>query len=115
MPYLERQTVFSLLRFVASGTGTGIVFDYSEPLENYAPERRVRAEAMKAKVAAAGEPWITLLDPAELWAELTAMGFHHIEDLGPAGMATRYFGAPPQSGKGDAGPHILFARRTPPV
>lgn len=115
VPYLERETVFSLLRFVASGTGTGIVFDYSEPLENYAPERRARAEAMKAKVAASGEPWITLLDPAELSVELTATGFQYIEDLGPSGIAARYFGAAPQSGKGDAGPHILFARQMPPV
>ena len=115
VPYLERHTVFSLLRFVASGAGTGIVFDYSEPLENYSPGRRARAEAMKAKVAATGEPWITLLDPDELATALTTIGFQYIEDLGPAGMAARYFGAAPQSGKGDAGPHILFARQTPPV
>ncbi|MBP2559848.1 methyltransferase (TIGR00027 family) [Neorhizobium galegae] len=115
VPYLERETVFSLLRFVASGTGTGIVFDYSEPLDNYPPERRARAEAIRAKAAATGEPWITLLDPAELPAELTAMGFQHIEDLGPAGTAARYFGAAPHSGKGEAGPHILFARQTPPA
>ena len=108
VPYLERQTVFSLLRFVA-GSNAGIVFDYSEPLENYAPERRAHAEAMAARVAAAGEPWITLLDPTELSDELIRMGFRDIEDLDPTRLAERYFGV--QAGGPDrgAGPHILYA------
>lgn len=115
VPYLERQTVFSLLRFVGGAAHAGIVFDYSEPLENYAPERRAKAEAMAARVAAAGEPWITLLDPKELAEDMTAMGFRHIEDLGPSAMAQRYFGAPADTPDGGAGPHILFARTAPPV
>ncbi|MFB9949995.1 class I SAM-dependent methyltransferase [Rhizobium puerariae] len=109
VPYLERQTVFSLLRSVAASAEAGIVFDYSEPPENYAPERRERAVTMAARVAAAGEPWITLLDPAGLAGELTAMGFRHIEDLGPSAMARRYFGAPANAPDSGAGPHILFA------
>ncbi len=108
VPYLERQTVFSLLRFVA-GSNAGIVFDYSEPLENYAPERRAHAEAMAARVAAAGEPWITLLDPTELSDELIRMGFRDIEDLDPTGMAERYFGVPAGGPDRGAGPHILYA------
>ncbi|WP_117195226.1 class I SAM-dependent methyltransferase [Rhizobium terrae] len=115
VPYLEKQTVFSLLRFVAGSAEAGIIFDYSEPLENYAPERRARAATMAARVAAAGEPWITLFDPTELARELTAMGFHHIEDLGPSATARRYFGASADTPDGGAGPHILFARTTPPV
>ncbi|MBW6423289.1 class I SAM-dependent methyltransferase [Rhizobium sp. XQZ8] len=108
-PYLERQTVFSLLRFVAGSTDTGIVFDYSEPLENYAPERRAHAEAMAARVAAAGEPWITLLDPIELSDELIRMGFRDVEDLDPTRMAERYFGVPAGGPDRGAGPHILYA------
>ncbi|PDS73214.1 SAM-dependent methyltransferase [Rhizobium sp. L43] len=111
LPYLERQTIFSLLRFVAASPEAGIVFDYSEPLENYAPERRVRAAAMAARVAEAGEPWITLLDPGELAGELAAMGFRYVEDLGPSGMARRYFGAPDDAPDSGAGPHVLFARK----
>jgi len=108
VPYLERQTVFSLLRFVA-GSNAGIVFDYSEPLENYAPERRAHAEAMAARVAAAGEPWITLLDPTELSDELIRMGFRNIEDLDPTRLAERYFGVPAGGPDRGAGPHILYA------
>ena len=113
VPYLEQQTVFSLLRFVAGSAEAGIVLDYSEPLENYEPERRARAAAMAARVAEAGEPWITLLDPAELTAELTAMGFGHIEDLGPNATARRYFDAPANAPDSGAGPHILFASTRP--
>jgi methyltransferase (TIGR00027 family) len=109
VPYLERQTVFSLLRFVAGSAEAGIVFDYSEPLENYSPERRTAAEAMAARVAASGEPWITHLDPAELAGELTTMGFRHVEDLGPTEMAKRYFGMPADAPDRGAGPHIVFA------
>lgn len=108
VPYLERQTVFSLLRFVA-GSNAGIVFDYSEPLENYAPERRAHAEAMAARVAAAGEPWITLLDPIDLSDELIRIGFREIEDLNPSRLAERYFGAPAGGPDRGAGPHILYA------
>jgi methyltransferase (TIGR00027 family) len=115
VPYLERQTVFSLLRYVAGGPEAGIVFDYSEPLENCPPERRSRAVAMATKVAEAGEPWITLLDPQELAGELAAIGFRHIEDLGPTAMARRYLGVPSGTPDSGAGPHILFARTTPPA
>lgn len=109
VPYLKRETVFSLLRFVADCAEAGIVFDYSEPLENYSPERRAAAEAMAARVAASGEPWITHFDPAELAGELTATGFRHIEDLGPSAVAKRYFGMPADAPDRGAGPHILFA------
>jgi methyltransferase (TIGR00027 family) len=109
VPYLKTDTVFSLLRSVAASDAAGIVFDYSEPLENYAPERRARAEAMAARVAATGEPWITLLDPADLAKKLAAMGFVHVEDLTPSATAKRYFGLPAEAPDRGAGPHILFA------
>lgn len=116
VPYLRRETVFALLRSVGAGTDAGIVFDYSEPLENYAPERRARAEAMAAAVASLGEPWVTLLDPVDLAATLRSLGFRHIEDLGPSKIATRYFGRPAAAPGSEAGPHILFAStRTEPV
>lgn len=111
LPYLQRQTVFSLLRFVAASKEAGIIFDYSEPLENYAPERRERATAMAARVAEAGEPWLTLLDPEEIAGELTAIGFRHIEDLGLPDIARRYFGAPANAPDSGAGPHVLFASK----
>jgi hypothetical protein len=62
-------------------------------------------------VAKIGEPWLTYFEPAEMDAELTALGFGEIEDLGPSGLAARFFGrhdVPP----GTPGGHVLRALRT---
>src|SRR5207237_10607749 len=40
VPYLRRDAISAILQFVASLPGAEVVFDYSEPLENYSPERR---------------------------------------------------------------------------
>lgn len=115
VPYLERKTVLALLEALVVAPETAIVFDYSEPLENYSPERRARVMVMEARVAAAGEPWITHFDPSWLTSALISMGYTHVEDLGPAQVATRYFGAPTDPSDGGAGPHIVLVRKTPLV
>jgi O-methyltransferase involved in polyketide biosynthesis len=35
VPYLPREVITSTLRFIVSVPGSGIVFDYTEPLGNY--------------------------------------------------------------------------------
>lgn len=109
-PYLERDTVLSLLRLVACAPDASIVFDYSEPLDNYPPERRPAMAAMAERVASAGEPWITLLDPHEIHAALTAMGYAAIKDLGPGDVAARYYGPEHAQSRGGTGPHLVHAR-----
>ena len=108
-PYLKRETVFSLLERLAKSPDASIVFDYSEPIENYPPERRPTIAAMAERVAAAGEPWITLLDPEELRSQLEAFGYASIEDLGPGDVAARYFGDAHAQAQGGAGPHLVHA------
>ena len=39
VPYLGRATIAATLRYIASVPDSEVVFDYSEPLENYPPER----------------------------------------------------------------------------
>ncbi len=112
-PYLRRETVFSLLQRLAKSSRASIVFDYSEPIENTPAERRPAIAAMAERVAAAGEPWITLLDPAELRGALNSMGYAFIEDLGPGDVAARYFGAAYAQGRGGAG-RISCMRGLPP-
>jgi methyltransferase (TIGR00027 family) len=91
VPYLTREVIDGILRFVASLPASEIVFDYSEPPENYPPERRAVHAAMSARVASLGEPWISHFEPAE--------------------MATRFFRSPPGHSVGGAGPHVIHARR----
>jgi methyltransferase (TIGR00027 family) len=112
VPYLTRQGFDETLRFVARGDGNEVVFDYAQSPERMSPERRAALEARAERVAKIGEPWLTYFEPGEIAAELTGLGFGEIEDLGPSGLAARFFGrhdVPP----GTPGGHVLRALRTP--
>ncbi len=90
--YLQLEAVFDTLRFVASGAPlTTIVFDYSTPPDRLAPRQRRRFDIIAAKAAAAGEPWLTFLDPLELDARLREIGFSDVEDIDADTLNSRYF------------------------
>jgi methyltransferase (TIGR00027 family) len=90
--YLTRDALVDTLKFVAAlPTGSAIVLDYAVPLSALGERERANHEALAARVAAQGEPWITYLDPADLARELRQLGFTHVEDLGPAEANKRYF------------------------
>lgn len=110
VPYLTRDAIMATLTFIATLPGSEVVFDYSEPLENFPPERRQKIEALAARASAIGEPWLSYFDPAELSALLHASGFNVVEDLGIADLTTRYLGK--ESSNSDVGPggHVLHAR-----
>lgn len=110
VPYLSRDTVFATLSLIARLPDAELVFDYGEPVDAYPPARRARYEAMIAKAAAAGEPWLSFFVPDELESVLCAIGFGEIEDLSPRDIAIRYFGEqdPPRDAPGA---HIIRARR----
>jgi len=110
VPYLKHEAISSILRFIAGSPGGEVVFDYSEPLENYSVERRVNVAAIAARTAAMGEPWLSYFDPVALAQDLRKHGFDELEDLGLGDIA-RYFGSPKQEGAAEAGPHVIRARR----
>jgi len=111
VPYLRRDAISAILQFIASMPRSEVVFDYSEPLENYSPERRANVAAVAARTAAIGEPWLSYFDPSELSKDLHELGFQELEDLGLTDIAVRYLGAPKYDATGDAGPHVICARR----
>ena len=111
VPYLTRDAISATLSFIVGVPQSEVVFDYSEPLENYPPERRANVAAVGAHAASIGEPWLSHFDPAELSRELLARGFRELEDLGLAEISVRFFGTPKGEAKGGAGPHIMRARR----
>lgn len=112
VPYLGRAAIATTLRHIASVPESEVVFDYSEPLENYPPERRDEIVAVGARTAENGEPWLSHFDPGEIAQELRGHGFQDLEDLGIAQMAVRYLGAPAGGPKGGPGPHVIRARHT---
>ncbi len=90
--YLTTEVVMATLRFIASvPAGSGIVFDYMISPSLLTPDQRSRFDALARRVASAGEPWQASFDPRLLAADLRAMGFGYIEDLGPEEINARYF------------------------
>lgn len=111
VPYLTRRAIDETLRFIASVPDAEVVFDYAEPIENYPPKRRAYIERTKERVAAIGEPWLSLLDPTALANELGAFSFNLREDLGPKELAGRFYGVHGAEVKDGAGAHVIRARR----
>jgi methyltransferase (TIGR00027 family) len=109
VPYLTERNVFSTLSSIATVRGAEVVFDYSEPLENYPAAQRPYIEAMAQKVSAAGEPWLSYFDPDALAAKLRDLGFEEIEDLDRNAVVARVSGK--QSQERTVGPHLVRARR----
>jgi methyltransferase (TIGR00027 family) len=109
VPYLGRAAIAATLRYIASIPGAEVVFDYSEPLENYPPERRDEVAALAARTAEAGEPWLSHFDPDEIDRELRGLGFGNVEDRGVSELAMRYLGVPAGGPGRGPGPHMIRA------
>lgn len=110
VPYLSRPALAATLRYLAGlPGGAEMVFDYTNPPASVAdPARRAALAAVNDSVAAMGEVVRSEFESETLHAELGALGFATIEDLGPAQIATRFFGTP-AGGRSDRGAHILRA------
>ncbi|MBR0753711.1 class I SAM-dependent methyltransferase [Bradyrhizobium jicamae] len=108
VPYLERTAIAATLRYIAGVPKSEVVFDYSEPLENYPPERRDAVVALAARTAEIGEPWLSHFNPDEIVQELLGYGFDDIEDLGMSDLAMR-LGAPAGAPERGPGPHLIRA------
>jgi len=109
VPYLTDQAIFATLGYIVGlPGGAHVVFDYANPIESVAdPGAREAREILAARVAAAGEPLRTHFDTEVLRARLLGMGFRMVDDLGPAEIATRYFGKPNGASRG--GGHVVRA------
>jgi methyltransferase (TIGR00027 family) len=110
-PYLTHEAIMSTLDFIAGDPGSAVAFDYTEPFDTQAPERRANLMARAESAAARGEPWLSFFDPPEIAAILRAKGFSDIEDVGFAALVKRYSA---ELGKGlQAGPggHVIRAQR----
>lgn len=90
--YLDRGTVMSTLRWIASTPkGGGVVFDYFIAASSLGFIQRLVLGFVARRVAAIGEPWRTRFDPPELVRELQTMGFAQVENLSGREINARYF------------------------
>jgi methyltransferase (TIGR00027 family) len=110
VPYLSREAISLTLDFIARVPNSEIVFDYGEPFENYAADRRADVIAMAGRTASRGEPWLSMFDPAELSEMLRRKGFRTIEDLGMAEIIERFYGALKKDIRTGPGAHLVRAQ-----
>jgi O-methyltransferase involved in polyketide biosynthesis len=90
--YLTREAVHGTLRFVAGRPrGSAIVFDYILARECLGLLQRFVYDALAARVAEAGEPWVSTFGPEPLCREVAALGFGLVEDVSTETLNTRYF------------------------
>jgi len=112
VPYLTKDAIrATLAQIAAHPAGAGVAFDYGEPRERIDPALRAQHEERAARVVAAGEPFLSYFDPAELHGMLRGLGFEVIDDLDMPGMLARLAGAPPEAVETPrrSGGHVLIA------
>lgn len=118
VPYLTEQAVDLTLDAIASlAGGAEVVFDYSDPPSSFSTELQVLHEARAARVAAAGEPFLSYFDPLALHEKLRKLGFSEIDDVNGRRLLSRYLEQPttvtrPTAESGETrsgGGHVLFA------
>jgi methyltransferase (TIGR00027 family) len=109
VPYLTEQAVISTLALIAGLPGGGeVVFDYVNPAASVAPAGRIAHQALAERVAALGERIQSYFDTERLRAELSAIGFGHVDDIGPERLAARFFPEAERSATARGG-HIMHA------
>jgi methyltransferase (TIGR00027 family) len=90
VPYLTREAFRTTIRFIAAQpSGSGVVFDYSQPRSALAPNEQRARDSLAERVQLVGEDFRSFFTPAEIAAELS--NFSSIEDMGSAEINARYF------------------------
>jgi methyltransferase (TIGR00027 family) len=92
-PYLTKAAIRATLAFVARAIVPcgGVSFDYSLSASLLTEAQRVALDAMSARVARAGEPFVSAFEPGELAADLHSLGFRDLEDVSGEQLNDRYF------------------------
>lgn len=91
-PYLTADAVMGTLRSLAGwATGGCVCFDHRIPPSLMGPVERAVDEAIGQAAAAAGEPWLSSFDPADLQRQLLGLGFAAAVSVASDELNARYF------------------------
>jgi methyltransferase (TIGR00027 family) len=107
VPYLTHAATTSTLAAIGKVPGGEVVFDYASPTRPDDGDLEVRAR-LAASVAAVGEPFGDLWEPAAIHAVLRSSNLTEIDDISRQEIRSRYLGQPP--GPPGGGAHIIHAR-----
>jgi methyltransferase (TIGR00027 family) len=90
--YLTSTAVLNTLREVArlAAPGSEIVFQFIVPAATLVGKERAVVEALAARAAAVGEPWLSFFTPEELEVHLKQLGFKEIIHFGRHNATERY-------------------------
>ncbi|NUS42987.1 MAG: class I SAM-dependent methyltransferase [Mycobacteriaceae bacterium] len=87
--YLTPDAARATLEYIArQAEPVEVIFDYLRTAETEAERTQLQARADRA--AAVGEPWFSYFTPAEIAAELRALGFADVEDRAGADLVAGY-------------------------
>lgn len=90
-PYLEEESVFRTIDFIAScATNSAVVFDYIVQPSLLEPMERVGLEMLGAKLAENGEPLKTFFDPVQLEEQMRLRGYRTAINIRPEQITERY-------------------------
>lgn len=90
--YLTREANVRTLRSIATcgAPGSELVFDYGDQRAYDNPPEDEASIRIRARLARAGEPWISGFYPAQLDDDLHAVGLELVENLSPQELHQRY-------------------------
>lgn len=117
VPYLEEGTVWATLEWAAGVVGTlgHIVFDYGSKPRWWQLGQRVALRQLAARVEAAGEPFRTRLQPADVRDRLTSIGFKAVTDLDSRELNRRYFAGRADGLRLGGSGHVVIAAMSRPA
>lgn len=89
--YLEWTDARETLRYIASmPSHSRVIFDYALPPEHFSMVKRYFYRKVLERLEELGEPWKSFMEPEPLRAELMALGFTSIDDLGADEINSTY-------------------------
>jgi len=91
--YISREALANTLRSIATiaAPGSELVLSYVQPRHLVEPAHLPAYDRGLRFAARQGEPFVSLYDPAELRAEVCALGYQLLENFSPRDQALRYF------------------------
>jgi methyltransferase (TIGR00027 family) len=112
VPYLTQEAIVGTLEYIASIQNSEVVFDYMEPPQAFSEEIGELVSKRTEQLEKMDERWASRFEPTGMAAILRSHGFSDIEDIDFEQIRSRFGRAVQGLAPGDAGLHVVHAKRT---